>query len=55
MPGIELSYVTLLVYPLFAGFWLSLHKADLFGGRRFVGLENFSRLFDDQVFLGAGR
>ncbi len=48
-----LIYVTLLVYPLFAGFWLSLHKADLFGGRRFVGFENFVRLFNDQVFVGA--
>lgn len=46
-------YVTLLVYPLFAGFWLSLHKADFFGGSRFVGLQNFARLFDDKVFLGA--
>ncbi len=46
-------YVALLVYPLFAGFWLSLHKADFFGGRRFVGLQNFARLFEDKVFLGA--
>lgn len=46
-------YVTLLVYPLFAGFWLSLHKADFFGGSRFVGLQNFVRLFNDKVFLGA--
>lgn len=45
-------YVALLVYPLFAGFWLSLHKADLFGGRRFVGFENFIRLSNDDVFLG---
>jgi multiple sugar transport system permease protein len=46
-------YVTLLVYPLFAGFWLSLHKADFFGGTRFVGLQNFARLFQDKVFIGA--
>jgi multiple sugar transport system permease protein len=46
-------YVTLLVYPLLAGFWLSLHKADFFGGSRFVGLQNFVRLFNDKVFLGA--
>jgi multiple sugar transport system permease protein len=46
-------FVTLLVYPLFAGFWLSLHKADFFGGSRFVGLQNFARLFEDKVFLGA--
>ena len=26
-------YALLLVYPLFAGMWLSLHKADLFGAR----------------------
>ena len=32
----------LLVYPLFAGILvLSLHKADLFGGERFVGLREF--------------
>lgn len=45
-------YALLLVYPLFAGMWLSLHKADFFGDRRFVAFENFTRLFDDQVFLG---
>jgi multiple sugar transport system permease protein len=43
----------LLIYPLFSGFWLSLHKADFFGGSRFVGLQNFVRLFHDKVFLGA--
>lgn len=46
-------YVALLVYPLFAGMWLSLHKADFFGERVFVGLQNFARLFEDKVFLGA--
>ena len=48
-------YATLLVYPLFAGVWLSLHKADFFGERLFVGLQNFVRLFGDDVFLGAVR
>lgn len=46
-------YAVLLVYPLLAGMWLSLHKADFFGGRRFVAFENFVRLFSDKVFLGA--
>ena len=46
-------YSVLLVYPLFAGFWLSLHKADFFGGSRFVGFENFVRLANDKVFVGA--
>src|SRR5690606_15161536 len=47
------AFATLLVYPLFAGIALSLNKADFFGQRRFVGLENFARLFNDDVFLGA--
>jgi multiple sugar transport system permease protein len=46
-------YAALLVYPLFAGMWLSLHKADFFGERAFVGVQNFVRLFGDRVFLGA--
>jgi multiple sugar transport system permease protein len=45
-------FTWLLVYPLFAGMWLSLHKADFFGGRRFVGVENFVRLASDKLFLG---
>lgn len=44
-------FAALLVYPLFAGAALSLHKADLFGGSQFIGLENYVRLFRDQVFL----
>ena len=47
-----LFYAALLVYPLFAGMWLSLHKADFFGERRFVAFENFARLFADKLFLG---
>lgn len=45
-------YAALLVYPLFSGMWLSLHKADFFGERRFVAFENFARLFSDKLFLG---
>jgi multiple sugar transport system permease protein len=48
-------YLALLLYPLIAGMWLSLHKADLFGGEVFVGLENFGRLLRDTVFLQAVR
>jgi multiple sugar transport system permease protein len=47
-----LVFVALLVYPLLSGMWLSLHKADFFGGRRFVGFENFVRLANDEFFLG---
>lgn len=46
-------FAALLVYPLFESIWLSLHKADFFGSRIFVGTENFVRLFQDPVFLGA--
>ena len=44
-------FTTLLVYPLLSGIWLSLHKADLFGGSQFVGFGNYVRLFHDKVFL----
>jgi multiple sugar transport system permease protein len=48
-----LVYLGLLIYPLLSGMFLSLFKADLFGGREFVGLENFSRLLRDDIFLQA--
>lgn len=44
-------FTTLLVFPLFWGIWLSLHKADTFSTGRFVGLQNYLRLFRDKVFL----
>ena len=46
-----LAYFCLLIFPLISGMGLSLFKADLFGGREFVGFENFARLFKDAVFL----
>jgi len=45
--------VTLLVVPLFWGIWLSLHKADAFGVGRFVGIDNYFRLFRDKIFIQA--
>jgi multiple sugar transport system permease protein len=50
-----LVFTVLLIYPLFAGMWLSLHKADLFGGSQFIGVENYSRLLRDAVFLRSVR
>ena len=44
-------FVTLLIVPLFWGMWLSLHKADAFGVGRFVGLDNYLRLFRDKIFI----
>jgi multiple sugar transport system permease protein len=46
-------FAILLAYPLFSGIWLSLHKADLFGGSQFIGAENYARLFHDDVFRKA--
>ena len=45
-----LLYLVILIYPLVQGFLLSFHRADLFGLRVFVGLENFARLLGDEVF-----
>ena len=50
-----LAFILLLLYPLFSGMWLSLHKADLFGGSQFIGIENYTRLFRDAVFLHSVR
>jgi multiple sugar transport system permease protein len=48
-------FAVLLVYPLGSGMWLSLHKADLFGGSQFIAAENYSRLLRDAVFLKSVR
>lgn len=45
-----LVFTTLLIYPLLSGVWLSLHKADLFGGSQFIAGENYVRLLRDGVF-----
>jgi multiple sugar transport system permease protein len=46
-------FCALLVYPLLSGIFLSLHKADLFGARQFIGFENYPRLLSDDVFVKA--
>ena len=47
------GYVLLLVYPVFNGFWLSLHEIDqLSDSSEFVGMANFVRLFGDEIFRG---
>ncbi len=43
-------YLFFLIYPLAMGIALSLKRVDLFGGGRFVGLENYARLTSDPVF-----
>jgi multiple sugar transport system permease protein len=43
-------YVTLLIYPLLRGILMSFQRADLFGGGRWVGIGNYSRLAADPIF-----
>lgn len=45
-----LLYSLILIFPLFRGMWLSLHRVDLFGDGDFVGLGNYARLAADPVF-----
>lgn len=44
-------FMTMIVIPLIWGIHLSLHKVDLFGPGRFVGLDNYVRLFSNKIFL----
>lgn len=44
-------FVTMIIIPLIWGFVLSFEKVDLFGPGRFIGLENYQRLFKDKIFL----
>lgn len=43
-------YATILVYPLLLGIGISFHKADPFGARTWVGLDNYARLLADPIF-----
>lgn len=45
-----LIYALILIYPLLLGIGISFHRADLFGARQWVGLENYARLAADPVF-----
>ncbi len=45
-----LLYLFLFIYPLVLGFGISLHRADLFGAREWIGFDNYWRLIADPVF-----
>ena len=45
------AYVVILIYPLLSGMALSFQRVDLFGGGRFVGFDNYARLFSDATFI----
>lgn len=45
------AYCVFLVFPLFKGFWISLHDWELVGGfRQFIGFVNYEDLWDDTLF-----
>ena len=49
-------YAGFLVYPLFKGFWISLHDWELVGTRReWIGLLNYRDLWTDRLFWMAVR
>jgi multiple sugar transport system permease protein len=45
------AYLVILIYPLLSGMALSFQRVDLFGGGRFVGFDNYARLFADATFV----
>ena len=44
-----LVYAAILVAPLLLGIWISLHRADLFGRREWIGLGNYAEALADPV------
>lgn len=44
-------FMGLIVIPLVWGISLSFEKVDLFGSGKFVGLQNYERLFGNKIFL----
>lgn len=45
-----LLYVAVLIWPLVLGIDISLHRADLFGARQWIGLDNYASALADPVF-----
>ncbi|KQS79530.1 ABC transporter permease [Rhizobium sp. Leaf384] len=44
-------YLVFLVYPLFSGFWISLHDWELVGNfREYIGFQNYRDLWADVLF-----
>lgn len=43
-------YFTVLIWPLLLGIGISLHRADLFGARQWIGLGNYAAVLADPVF-----
>ena len=48
-----LGFVVFYVYPFFRGFYFSLTKYNILGTPKFIGIDNFTRLFQDKLFWNA--
>ncbi|EEH64261.1 ABC transporter, permease protein [Gleimia coleocanis DSM 15436] len=50
LTGVAVFYL----WPIFQNFWISLHQVSPFGNNaKFVGLNNYTRIFEDDSFSGA--
>ena len=53
LPTLALIAVFML-YPMLDTVWLSFHEYSIMGGKKaFIGLENFSKLMKDPIFIKA--
>lgn len=46
-------YTIFTIYPVIQGVWVSMNKWSLMGRQKFVGLENYQKMFSDRNFWGA--
>lgn len=46
-----IGFLVFMVYPIFASFGISLTKWSMTGSSKFIGLDNYIRLFKDSTFL----
>jgi multiple sugar transport system permease protein len=46
-------FLLITVTPLLYAVWVSMFQTQLIGGTKFVGLENFARVFTDPLFYGS--
>ncbi len=46
-----LVFIFMIALPLFWGIYLSFQKVDLFGPGQFIGWKNYTRLFENKIFI----
>ena len=48
-----IGFLVFYLYPFFRGFYFSLTRYNLLGTPHFIGLDNFTKLFQDKLFWNA--